>query len=85
MEEETKKKPIETVHVTAPPDNQTFKRLIRKLREARKEVDQLKREAMCDRAKMTELMDGYNDTLELARFAARREQPLHRQLKNIYM
>jgi hypothetical protein len=42
MEEETEKKPIETVHVTAPPDSQTFKRLIRKLRDAREEVAQLK-------------------------------------------
>jgi hypothetical protein len=84
VEEETEKKPIEIVHVTAPPKNQTFKRLIRQLREARKEVAQLKREAMSDRAKMTELMDGYSDTLDLARFAARRAQPLHRQVKNIY-
>jgi predicted RNase H-like nuclease (RuvC/YqgF family) len=29
-------------------------------------------------------MDGYNHTLELARFAARKAQPLHRQLKNLY-
>jgi hypothetical protein len=34
---------------------------------------------------MEELMDGYNHTLNLARFAARKVQPLHRQLKNIYM
>jgi predicted transcriptional regulator len=72
VEEETEKKPIETVHVTAPPDSQNFKRLIRQLREARKEVAQLKREAISNRSKITELMDGYNDTLDLARFAARR-------------
>jgi hypothetical protein len=47
-------------------------------------VAKLKREAMSDRAKMIELMDGYSHTLDLARFAARREQPLHRQLKNLY-
>jgi hypothetical protein len=41
-EEETKKNPIETVHVTTPPEIQIFKRLIRKLRDARKEVSQLK-------------------------------------------
>jgi phage shock protein A len=29
-------------------------------------------------------MDGYNHTLDLARFAARKAQPLHRQLKNLY-
>jgi hypothetical protein len=84
VEEETEKKPIETVHVTAPPDSQTFKRLIRQLRDARKEVAQLKTEAMSDRVKMKELMDGYNHTLDLARFAARKAQPLHRQLQNLY-
>jgi hypothetical protein len=84
QEEETMKKPVETVHVTTPPDSQTFKRLIRKLRDARKEVAQLKTEAMSDRVKMKELMDGYNHTLDLARFAARKAQPLHRQLKNLY-
>jgi hypothetical protein len=84
QEEETMKNPVETVHVTTPPDNQTFKRLIRQLRDARKEVAQLKAKAMSDRVKMKELMDGYNHTLDLARFAARKAQPLHRQLKNLY-
>jgi phosphopantetheine adenylyltransferase len=31
--EETMKKPVEIVHVTTPPDSQTFKRLIRQLRD----------------------------------------------------
>jgi hypothetical protein len=84
VEEETEKKPIETVHVTAPPDNQTFKRLIRKLRDARKEVAHLKEEDMIHKAQMKELMDGYTHTLDLARFAARKAQPLHRQLQNLY-
>jgi hypothetical protein len=38
QEEETMKNPIDTVHVTTPPGSQTFKILIRKLRDARKEV-----------------------------------------------
>jgi hypothetical protein len=84
QEEETMKNPVETVHVTTPPDSQTFKRLIRKLRDARKEVAQLKVEAMSNRVKMKELMDGYNHTLNLVRFAARKAQPLHRQLKKLY-
>jgi hypothetical protein len=42
VEEETEKKPIETVHVIAPPNSRTFKIPIRKLRDARKEVSQLK-------------------------------------------
>jgi hypothetical protein len=36
VEEETEKKPIEIVHVTDSPDSETFKRLIRQLRDARK-------------------------------------------------
>ena len=69
---------VETVHITTPPGSQTFKRLIRKLRDARKEVTHLRVEDMYDRVKMKELMDGYNHTLDLARFAARKAQPLHR-------
>ena len=75
---------VETIHVTTPPDSQTFKRLIRQLRDARKEVAQLKEEAMSVRVKMKELMHGYNHTLDLSRFAARKAQHLHRQLKNLY-
>jgi hypothetical protein len=33
---------------------------------------------------MKELMDGYKHTLDLARFAARKAQPLHRKLQNLY-
>jgi hypothetical protein len=33
---------------------------------------------------MKELMDGYNHTLDLTIFAARRSQPLQRKLKNLY-
>jgi hypothetical protein len=29
-------------------------------------------------------MDGYSHTLDFERFAARRAQPLHRHLKNLY-
>jgi hypothetical protein len=36
MEEEDEKKPVETVHVLTPPGGQTFKRLIRQLKESRK-------------------------------------------------
>jgi hypothetical protein len=84
QEEETIKNPVDIVHVSTPPDNQTFKILIRQLRDVRKEVAQLKVESMSDRVKMKELMDGYSHTLDLARFATRKAQPLHRQLKNLY-
>jgi hypothetical protein len=83
-EEESEKNPIETVHATVPPDSQTYKRLIKQLRDARKEIARLKEEDKVHLAQMKELMDGYSYTLDLARFAARRAQPLHRQLKNIY-
>jgi hypothetical protein len=69
---------VETVQITTPPSSQTFKRLTRKLRDARKEVAHLKVESMSDRVKMKELMGGYNHTLYLARFVARKAQPLHR-------
>ena len=72
------KKHVETVHITTPPGSQTFKILIRKLRDARKEVAQLKIEAMSDRVKMKELMDGYIKTLDLERFASIKAQHLHR-------
>jgi hypothetical protein len=84
QEEETMKNHVEAVHVTTPPGSQTFKRLIRQLRDTRKEEAHLKEEAMSDRVKMKELMDGYSHTLDLARFSSRKAQPLHRQLKNLY-
>jgi hypothetical protein len=83
-EEEDDKNSVETVHVSTPPGNHTFKRLIRQLKESRKEVAKLKKESMSERVKMTEIMDGYIHTLDLARFVARRTQPLHRHLQNLY-
>jgi uncharacterized protein YfcZ (UPF0381/DUF406 family) len=83
-EGEAMKKPVEIINISTPPSNHTFKRLIRQLREARKEVARLKSEGLSERIKMKELMDNYNNTLDLARFAARRALPLHKQLKNLY-
>jgi hypothetical protein len=84
MEEEDEKKPIETMHVSTPPSGYTFKRLIRQLKESRKEVAKLKKEAMSNRAKIKKLMDGYDNTLDLEIFVARRAQSLDRQLQNLY-
>ena len=84
QEEDTMKRHVETIHVTTPPDIQTFKILIKQLRDARTEVAQLKAEAMSDRVNMKEIMDGYSHTLDLGRFAERKAQPLHRQLQNLY-
>jgi hypothetical protein len=41
-EEESKKNPIKTEHATVPPESQSYKRLIKKLRDARKEIAHLK-------------------------------------------
>jgi hypothetical protein len=83
-EDESIKRPVETVNSVTPPRNHTFKRLIRQLMEDRKEVARLKSEGLSEIIKMKELMDNYSNTLDLARFAARRALPLHKQLKNLY-
>jgi hypothetical protein len=59
------KEPIEVINISTPPDNPPFKRLIRQLRDARKEVVRLKAESLTERRKMKELMDMYNETLDL--------------------
>jgi hypothetical protein len=76
-------KSVKVININSPPSNHTFKRLIRQLREARKEVSHLKEESLFE-IKMKELMDMYNNTLDLTRFAASRALPLHKQLKNLY-
>jgi hypothetical protein len=53
------------ININTPPSNPTFKRLIRQLREARKEVAHLKEESLTGRIKMKELMDMYSETLDL--------------------
>jgi hypothetical protein len=81
---EATENPIEVTNINSPPDNPTFKRFIRQLRDARKEVSHLKEQILTERRKMKELMDMYNETLDLARFTARIFLPLHRQLKTLY-
>jgi hypothetical protein len=83
-EEESEENPIKTEHSIVPPDSQTYKRLIKKLRDARKEIAPLKVEDKVHLSHMEELMVGYNHTLDLARFATRKAFPLHKQLENIY-
>jgi hypothetical protein len=83
-EKETEENPIETEHTTTPPDSQTYKRLIKQLRDARKEITHLKTEEKVHLAQMEELMVGYSHILDLARFAVRKALPLHKQLKNLY-
>jgi hypothetical protein len=81
---EATENPVEVINITTPPDNPTFKRLIRQLRDARKEVSHLKGERLTERRKMSELMDMYNETLDLARFTTRIFLPLHRKLQTLY-
>jgi hypothetical protein len=66
-------KPVEVININTPPSNHTFKRLIRQLREARKEVARLKEESLSERIKMKELMDMYSNTLDLEKF--QQEEP----------
>jgi hypothetical protein len=81
---EATENPIEVVNISSPLDNPTFKRLIRQLRDARKEVSHLKEQRLTERRKLKELMDMYNETLDMARFTTRIFFPLHRQLKTMY-
>ena len=41
-EEESEKNPSETVHAIVPPNSQTYKRLIKQLRDERIEITRLK-------------------------------------------
>jgi hypothetical protein len=81
---ETVEKHVEVIDITTPPDNPTFKRLIRQLRDARKEISHLKGEGLAERKKLKDLMDMYLETIDKARFTTKRFLPLHRQLRNLY-
>jgi uncharacterized protein YaaN involved in tellurite resistance len=78
--------PIEVVDITTPQheSNPTFKRLKRQLKEARVEVDKLKKEDLGSRKKLKEMMGMYHETIDKAIFLAKIFLPLHRQLKNLY-
>jgi hypothetical protein len=81
---EATEKLVEIINIITTPYNPTFKRLIRQLKDARKDVYHLKEEILTERKKMKELMDMYNETLDFARFTTRRFFPVHRKLKNLY-
>jgi hypothetical protein len=80
----TVEKRIDFIDITNPPKNHTFKRLIKQLREARKDISHLKGEGLAERKKMKDLMDVYLETIDKANFTTRIFLPLHRQLKNLY-
>jgi hypothetical protein len=75
---ETVEKNIEVIDITTPPENPTFKRLIRHLREDRKEIAHLKGEGLTERKNMKDLMNMYLDIIGKAKFTANRFMPLHR-------
>jgi hypothetical protein len=83
-EGEIMKKPIEVININTPPRNHAFKILIRQLKEDRKEASLLKSEGLSEIISMKDLMDNYNNALDLEIFAARRALPVHKQLKNLY-
>jgi hypothetical protein len=78
--------PVEIIDITTPQkeSNHTFKRLKRQLKEARVEVDEMKKGELVAKKKLNGLMDMYHETIDKARFIAKRFRPLHRQLKNLY-
>jgi hypothetical protein len=55
------------------------------LKEARDEVDKLKKEDLGSRMKLKEMLKMYHDIIDKAIFLAKIFFPLHRQLKNLYM
>jgi hypothetical protein len=59
MKEKDEKKPAETAHVPNPLGSETYNRLIKQLRDARREITCLKEEDMVHLAQMNELMTGY--------------------------
>ena len=75
---------IEVIDITTPLENPTFKRLNKQIKEARNEIANLKGEGLVERKKLNDLMDMYMETIDKARFVAKRFPPLHRQLKNLY-
>ena len=79
------KEHIEIVDINTPLENPTFKRMNKQIKEARDEIDKLKREELVEKKKLSDLMDMYRGTLVKAKFIAKRFRPLHRKLKNLYI
>jgi len=74
---------IEVINITTP-ENPTFKRLKKQLKEARTKIAQLKGEGLFEKNNLNDLMDMYIETIHKAIFVAKRFLPLHRKLKNLY-
>jgi uncharacterized protein (DUF3084 family) len=81
---EAAEKHIEVIDITTPPENPTLKKQNRQLKEARKEIANLKGEGLVERKKLSDLMDMYQETIDKANFVAKIFMPLHRRLQNLY-
>jgi hypothetical protein len=80
------KNPIEVIDINTPhhESNPTFKRLRRQLKEARDEIDNLKKEYLGSRIKIKNMLDTSVEIIDKARFLAKCFFPLHRKLDNFY-
>jgi hypothetical protein len=75
---EVGEKDIEVIDITTPLENPTFKRPNIQLKEARKEIPNLKGEGLDERKKFKDLMDLYLETIDKSRFTTKRFLPLHK-------
>ena len=77
---------VEIVDITTPQEesNPIFKRLKRQLKEARDEVDKMRKEYLSVRNKFKEVLDIHHKSIDKENFLAKRLFPLHKQPRNIY-
>jgi len=66
------KKHIVIIDIITPPKNPTFKRINRQIKEARTEIDKIKREELVERMKLNGLMEMYHETVNKAIFISKR-------------
>jgi uncharacterized membrane-anchored protein YhcB (DUF1043 family) len=77
---------MEVIDITTSPHegNPTFKRLWRKLKDVKAEIDKFKKEELDSKIKLKEMLDIYEETIDKSRIMAKRYFLLHMQLKNVY-
>jgi hypothetical protein len=69
--------PIQIVDKTTPQENPTFKRLKRQLKEARVEVEKMKKKDLAFKKELNETLDMHHKTIYKANLLAKRFLPLH--------
>jgi hypothetical protein len=75
---------IEKKRTTYDEGQHTFKRLNKQLREAQDMIIQLREDNRRTKMQCVELLDDCEPAIDNAIFMVRRNQPLHKKLKNIY-